>query len=158
MRRTLEIVALLLLLMAWAVTFWAVSGPNRLAAPVPDHFNAAGQPDAWASRGTLWLSPIVASVIYTLMTLVARYPAAFNFPLRAAPAARRRLEAIALGMLAWLKCEVICLFAWIQYETIHLARGGQGTLPALFLPAVLVTIFGTIAWHVVAMRRAARAR
>ncbi len=158
MRKTLEIVALLLLLMAWALTVWAVSGPSRLAAPIPVHFNAAGQPDGWASPGTLWLSPIVATVIYMLMTLVARYPAAFNFPLRTAPAARRRLETIALDMLAWLKCEVICLFAWIQYETIHLARSGQGKLSVLFLPAVLVTIFGTIAWHVVAMRRAARAR
>ena len=157
MRKTLESGALLLLLFALVNTVRAVWGRNSLPAQIPTHFNAAGQPDAWGTPGMLWVLPIVAAVIYLLMTLVGRYPGAFNFPMRTTPAARRQLETIALNLIAWLKLEVIGLFAWIQYETVQLARRGQGTLPTLFLPAVIVAVFGTIAWHIAAMRRVARA-
>lgn len=157
MRKILETIALVMLLAMWATTALAISGPHRLPARIPIHFNAAGQPDGWGTPGMLWMMPVVATVIYLLMTLVARYPAAFNFRVRTTPAVRRQLEAIAIGLISWLKCEVVCLFAWIQYESIHLARSGQGTLPVLFMPAVLVVVFGTIAWHVAAMRRIARA-
>jgi hypothetical protein len=157
MRKALESAALLLLVFSWALTAWVVMGPDALPARIPTHFNATGQADGWGTPGMLWLMPAVAAVVYLLMTLVARYPSAFNFPMRTTPDVRRQLEATALGMLSWLKCEVVFLFAWIQYETIHLARRGQGTLPALFLPVVLAAVFGTIAWHIAAMRRAARA-
>lgn len=102
----------------------------------------------------LWLVPVMTTAIYLLMTWVARFPAAFNFPIRVQAAARPRLEAIALNMIAWLKLEVVALFAWIQHQTIAFARQGYGTLPSLFLPVVMTVVFGTIALHILAMRRA----
>lgn len=158
MRKTLESAALLLLLFTWAVTARAILGRTPLPGRIPTHFNAAGQPDGWGTPGMLWLLPVVAAVIYILMTLVSRFPGAFNFPMRSTPAVRRQLEAIALNLIGWLKVEVIGLFAWIQYETVHFARRGQGTLPALFLPAAIMAVWGTIGWHIVAMRRIARGR
>lgn len=156
MRKTLEVIALLVLVFPWAITAWAVFGPNPLPARIPTHFNAAGQPDGWGVPAMLWLLPVIATVIYLLMTLVARYPAAFHFPVRTGPAARRQLETIALEMLSWLKTEVVCLFAWIQFQTIRFARSGQGVLSSLFLPAVLVVVFATISWHIRAMREVGR--
>ena len=157
MRKTLETIALLLLLCTWAITAYAVAGPNHLPARIPTHFNVAGQPDGWGVPAMLWLMPVVATFIHLLMTLVARYPAAFHFPVRTGPASRRQLEAIALEMLSWLKAEVVTLFAWIQYQTIQFARNGEGVLSPFFLPAVLVVVFGTILWHISAMHRAGRA-
>ena len=154
MRKALETIAALLLLFTWAITAYAVFGPNPLPARIPTHFNASGQPDGWGVPAMLWLMPVVAIVIYVLMTLVARYPGAFHFPLRTTAMGRRQLEAIALAMLSWLKAEVVCLFAWVQYQTIQLARRGEGALSPFFLPAVLVAVFATILWHISAMRRA----
>jgi len=158
LRKTLEIAALLLLLFIWADTAKAVLGSNPLPARIPTHFNAAGHPDGWGSPAMLWLIPVMAAGVYLLMSLVARYPSSFNFPMRIHPAARHGLEGVALRMLSWLKAEVICLFACIQYKTIEFARSAEGRLSPLFLPAVLVVVFGTIAWHIGAMRRAARAQ
>ena len=157
MRKTLQIGALLLLLLTWAITAFAILGPNGLPARIPTHFNASGQPDGWGAPGMLWVIPLIATVIYLLMSLVSRYPSSFNFPMRTHPAARRALEVIALNMLSWLKAEVVFLFACIQYTAIRFARSGYGTLSPLFLPAVLIVVFGTIGWHIAAMRRAARA-
>jgi uncharacterized membrane protein len=156
MRKILELLALLVLLLMWAVTAYAIFGPNALPARIPVHFSASGQPNGWGAPGMLWMMPVMATGIYLLMGLVARYPSSFNFPGRLHPAARRQLEVIALRMLSWLKAEVVCLFAWIQYKTIEFARSGRGSLSPLFLPAVLIVVFGTIAWHLGAMRRAGR--
>ena len=158
MRKILESAALILLVVTWAMTGWAVFGPDRLPARIPTHFNTAGQPDGWGTPAMLWLMPVMATVIYLLMTVVARYPGAFNFPMRTVPGARRQLEDLALRMIAWLKAEVLGLFAWIQNATVRFARGGEGHLPALFLPFVLVVIFGTIFWHIAAMRRVGAAQ
>jgi hypothetical protein len=158
MRKTLETVALVLLLLTWAITVYAIKGPHPLPGRIPTHFDAAGRPDGWGTPAMLWMLPGMATGIYLLMGLVARYPSSFNFPMRIRPAARRRFEGLALSMLSWLKAEVICLFAWVQYKTIELARSGEGRLSPLFLPVVLIAVFGTIAWHMAAMRRAARAQ
>jgi hypothetical protein len=156
MRKTLEMIALLLLLFLWTVTVRAVFGSHALPARIATHFDAAGQPDGWGTPAMLWMLPGIATIIYLLMSLVARYPSALHFPMRTQPVARRRLEVIALNMISWLNVEVVCLFAWIQYETVAFARRGQGTLSPVFLPLVLVAVFGTIALHVNAMRRVAR--
>jgi hypothetical protein len=58
-------------------------------------------------------------------------------------------------MIAWLKAEVVCLFAWIQVSTIEAARRGLGGLPPALIPVSLVAIFVTVAWYIVAMRRVA---
>ncbi len=157
MRKILETLALLLLIFVCAVTAYAVAGPHPLPPRIPTHFNAAGQPDGWGTPAMLWMVPVMAAGIYLLMSLVARYPASFNFPGRPRPAQRRQLEVIALNMISWLKLEIVTLLAFIQYWTIRIVRQGQGRLSPAFLPAALVVVFGTIAWHIAAMRRTARA-
>jgi hypothetical protein len=156
MRRILEAVSLLLLVLVWAGTARAVFGSDPVPARIPIHFDAAGQPDGWATRGMLWLQPAIAAGIHLLMTLVARFAATFNFGRGVGQGARRALEKGALGMISWLKVEILMLLAWIQYQTIEFARRGQGRLSPVFIPVMMVIVFGTIAWHTVAMRRLGR--
>ena len=156
MRRILEIAAFLLLLILWAVTAWAIGGSNPLPARIPTHFNLAGQADGWGTPAMLWMQPAMGTAIYLLMTLVARFSSAFNFPMHVSSGARGRVEAIALQMILWLKVEVICLLAWIQYWSIRMVRQGQGRLSPVAVQLLLIAVFGTIAWHITAMRRAAR--
>lgn len=158
MRRTLEIAAFLLLLFLWVVTALAILGSNPLPARIPTHFDMAGKADGWGTPAMLWMQPAMGTVIYLLMTLVARFSSAFNFPMPVPSGARRRLEIIALQMILWLKFEVIGLFAWIQFWSIRIVRQGQGRLSPVTVPLLLVAVFGTVAWHIAAMRRAARAQ
>jgi hypothetical protein len=156
MRKVLEAIALVLLCLTWGWTAHAIFGSNALPAQIPVHFDVAGRPDRWGTAQMLWMTPVMTAVIYGLMTLVARYPSAFNFPMRIKPATRPRLEAITLNLMSWLKAEVMGLFFWIQFQAIQYARRGRGELSPGFLPLVLIAIFGTIAWHLTVMRRAGR--
>lgn len=156
MRKVAEAAALILVVLTLGTTAYAVWGPNPLPERIPTHFDPAGNPNGWGTPAMLWLVPLMSTIIYLLMTWVARFPSAFNFPMHTTLAMRPRLEAIALGMISWLKVEVVALFAWIQYQAIAVARHGRGTVSQLFMPLALVVIFGTIAAHIMSLRRAAR--
>ncbi len=158
MRKSLEAISLgALALLAW-ITWDALYGPGRLYGPIPTHFDRFGHIDGWSSRQMLALMPALALILYLGMTLVTRSPSAFHYPVRVTPENRLRLEALALEMSAWLKAELVCLFAWIQWSIVAAARSGHGNLPpALVLVSVLV-IWATIASYIVAMRRTGRSQ
>jgi uncharacterized membrane protein len=156
MRRIPEILSVAALAAIFAVAALALYGPERLPARIPTHFNAAGQPDGWGSPHTLLLFPAIGAALYLLMTWVARHPAAFNFPVRVTPRNRQRLESLALAMIAWLKTEVLCVFAWVEWGAIRAARHlEQGFFPRL-MPILIALVFATIIGHVVAIFHVAR--
>lgn len=156
MRRNLEIVGLAALAAMLFIALRAFFGPSQLPQQIPTHFALDGQPDAYGSRWSLLSLPAVAVALYSLMSVVARRPSAFNYPVRVTPANRPRLQSLALDMIAWLKVELVCIFAWMERVTIVAARNGQGSLSPLFMPIGLVAILGTVIWYFVAMRRAAQ--
>lgn len=155
MRKTLELAGLIALgLLAW-ITYASLYGPNRLPDRVPTHFDAAGNANAWGSPSGMVIMPVIAGGLYLFMTVVARFPSAFNYPVRVTPANLPRLQAIALNMIAWIKLELVCLFAVLQWVFVQSARSGEGHLFPRVLPVFLVVIFGTVALHIVALFRAA---
>jgi uncharacterized membrane protein len=153
MRRILEVVSLLALVALAAMTADALVGPRRLPAQIPIHYNAAGQVNGWGPSQSLLGLLLGSVVLYALMSMVARRPSVFNFPARVTPMNRPRLEALAVQMISWLKAEVVCLFAWIQYFTIQAARSGHGALPAGFMPVALGVVFGTTLVYFVMFRK-----
>ncbi len=156
MRKSLEAISLGGLAFLFWITWRALYGPQPLPGKIPTHFDLAGEPNGWGSPSTLLLLPAVALAFYLLITLVSQFPSAFNYPVRVTAENRPRLQARALEMIAWLKTELVCLFTWIQGSTIEAAQRGHGGLPPALLPVSLVTVFGTVAWHIVAMFRAGR--
>jgi uncharacterized membrane protein len=156
MHRTLETIGMGALAVLFWFTYRALHGPDRLPDRIPTHFNLDGQPNGWGEPSALLLLPVVALAIYLSITLAARFPSAFNYPVRVTAENRPRLEALSLSMIAWLKVELVCLLTWIQWSIIESARHGQGSLSPALVPLSIVAIFGTIGWHIVAMVRAAR--
>jgi uncharacterized membrane protein len=155
MRRLLEIVSLATLVLLVFITVGAFFGPERLPGRIPTHFNAAGQADGWGSPKMLLIFPGFAAAIYLLMSLVSRFPSAFNFPVRVTPFNRQRLEELALSMIAWLKTEVVVIFTWIAWSAIRAARNPDQHLSPVLMPALLVAVFATCIVHTVAMFKAA---
>ena len=156
MRKALELIVLGSLgWMVW-ISYQAIYGPEPLPERIPTHFNASGQANGWGPPSSLWLLPIVAVGVYALISVVALFPASFNFPVRSTAINRPRLEALTLQMIAWLKVELACLFLYIQWSIIESVRSGQGRLSPLIVPLFLVAVFGNIVFHAVAVFRTAR--
>jgi uncharacterized membrane protein len=157
MRKSLEAISLAAFVFMFWVYWNAGFGAGRLPDRIPTHFNFAGQPDAWGKPPVLPLMLIVAAVLYLGITLLARFPSIFNYPVEVTAENRPRLEALALDLIAWTKMEMVCLFAWIQWSTVEVARQGHGGLSPALLPVFLVTLFGTLAWFITAMFRTGHA-
>jgi uncharacterized membrane protein len=156
MRKLLEAVALIALLALLCITGGALYGPHALPGRIPTHFDPSGDPDAWGTPRMFLLLPLIATGLYALITAVSRRPAVFNYPTRITPQNRGFLQEIALNMIAFLKAEVLILFALIQHFSIQTARLQQNVLPPYLMLTALILIFTTIALHITAMRRSAR--
>jgi uncharacterized membrane protein len=156
MRKNLEAISLAALAVQFWITYRALYGPVPLPDRIPTHFDLAGNPNGWGSPAMLLLFPVLTAGIYLLITIVARFPAAFNYPVRVTAENRPRLQALALSMIVWLKMEIVCLFAWMQWATIQTARHAQPGLPVALMPVTLVAVFVTIVWHIAAMFKARR--
>lgn len=157
MRKSLDVLGIIVLLLLCWITWAALYGPHPLPDRVPTHFDGAGNPNAWGSPAGIILLPVLAAGLYLLMSLVARFPSVFHYPVRTTPQNVQRLQSVTLDMIAWLKVENTCLFAVLQWAFIQAARTNNGHLFPMILPFFIVAIFATVGWHFIAMFRAARA-
>jgi uncharacterized membrane protein len=157
MRKNLEAISLGALVVLFWITWRVLSVPARLPDRIPTHFDFAGQANGWSSPATLWLLPAVAVGIYLLMTVMVRFPATFNYPVPVTDENRSRLEALSIRLVAWMKAEILCLFAWIQWMIVAAARQGHNSMSPVLVPVFIVAILATAGWHSLAMRRAAKA-
>ena len=153
MRKNLEAISVgALALLLW-ITFSALYCPNPLPQHIPTHFDMAGNPNGWGSSTMLLFFPAVAVGVYLLVTLVAQFPAVFNYPVRVTPENRARLQDLTLSMIAWMKVEMVCLFTWIQWAIVEAVRNGHGSFSPLVVPVWLMVFFATMGWFFVAMWR-----
>ena len=158
MRKSLEAISMIALAVLVWITWQALYGPVPLPDRIPTHFDAAGNPNGWGPPSTLWLLPVVAAALYLLITVLAQFPKAFNYPVRVPDENRARLEALTLRMIAWLKVELVCLFAGIQWSIIDSVRQGEGKQSPALVPMFVAVVFVTLGWHIVTIFRTAQAR
>ena len=159
MRKTLEVVGLgMLAVLSW-ITYSALNGPVKLPDRIPTHFDISGQPNAWGPSSFLWFLPLVAAGLYMLLTVLGsiRYRR-YNLPVAVTEANLPFIQEQTILMVAWIKCEILCLFVYLQWAIIQCARDGSFRLSPLLIPVSLMVIFSTVGWRLTTMIRGAKAR
>jgi uncharacterized membrane protein len=127
---------------------------SRLPERIPTHYGLTGSPDAWGAKSSVLLLPAIAFALDGLLTVLSFFPQIFNYPVPVTDANRPRLQAATLSLLGWLKVEIVGLFAYLTWNTIHVAMGLSSGLGWAFLPLMLGAVGVTVAISVVRMRRA----
>jgi uncharacterized membrane protein len=136
-----EVLSLFLLIgmVVYLVSKWA-SIPDT----IPYHFNAAGAADGWDDKRKLLIMPILAGLLYFLLTgvsvligVLGRLKAG-NMPEALLPDLK--------SMLRVQKIEVMILFFYLTY-----CMAESRSLSSAFLPVFLLVIFGTIAVFIIMM-------
>ena len=141
MRKSLNSIGIAALAFLFWITYGAFYGAGRLPARIRRTSALTDGPNGWGSPSMLWLFPALARR-YVGMTVVARYPATFNYPARVTAENRPRLEALAIQMIGWLKTEIVCLFAWIQWTIVESARGGRLRMRPVEMPCSFWSFLG----------------
>ncbi len=122
---------------------------RHIPQEVPMHFNAAGEIDRWGSKAELLILPVIAWLLYLLMTVVEQFPGAWNTGVKVTEENRERVYALLGHMLSTLKFLIMVMFAWI---TLWCALAKP--LPVWFLPVVLGAVFGDMIYWLVRVFRA----
>jgi uncharacterized membrane protein len=155
MRRLLQLISLIAIAALWLVTYQALHGSDALPARIPTHFDSSGNPNAWGSPGnSLFILPVVATVVFLLIGLVNRKPESFRYPVRITTQNRERLQSLALQLIASIQAESTCLLAFLQYSILQAFRAGHFSLSPWLIPAGVGIILITTIGHILAMRRA----
>jgi hypothetical protein len=113
--------------------------PDRIVT----HFDLFGKADGWGSKDTVWILPGMAVLLYLALTIVARFPHTFNYAVPITPVNAKRQYTLAVGMMRWLKTELVCLVAWGAWGMIQVAEGQANGISVWYLPVVLAAISAT---------------
>lgn len=128
------IVMALMIIKAWAL----------LPATIPSHFNAVGQPDGYSGKASLIMLPVIGLLLYLILGILRFFPHVYNYPRPITEHNAERQYRLAINLLAWLKAEIICSFAYITGITIKVALKQSSGLGAGFMVVMLIAIFGTL--------------
>lgn len=139
----LEVFALVSMAVAFGtiIAYWPEL-PDR----IPTHFNAAGEPDAYGGKNSLWFLAAVHAGVYLLATLAARYPRLINVPFeidRNSPDIQR----VTLRMANVTKAVVMVSFLYIAWMNVQTALGNAVGLGRSFLPIFLTSIFAPVVFY-----------
>jgi uncharacterized membrane protein len=128
---------------------------GNLPEKVPTHFNAAGKPDSYGDKWTIWLLPFINVAMYAGISAISRFPHVFNYLWTITPENAPRQYRLARLMMHGLKTVVVYMFLYIQWKGIEIAQGNSTELGWYFLPLSLVILTGSL---MVYLRMAYKAR
>ena len=130
------------------VSLYLILAWSTIPAQIPAHYNAAGEVNRWGSKSELIILPIISWLIYGMITLIERFPQAWNTGVRVTEENRAEVYRLLKNMIACVKMITLSIFSCLTVLS-SLARN----LPMWFLLAFLVLLFGTIAYFIVKLTR-----
>ncbi|GIN73716.1 hypothetical protein J14TS2_41910 [Bacillus sp. J14TS2] len=116
---------------------------------VPAHYNAAGVVDRWGSKGEMLILPIIGIVMWIGMTILERYPHAFNYmvPITMENASTQYKNA--RYMINVLKNGILLSFSFLTWEGIKIALNHQTGLGIWFPLIFLSFIFAAMIYFII---------
>lgn len=130
----IDSIAVVILILGWWI---ALSVYPRLPERIPTHFGFTGEADAWGRRWTIFLTPVICTVIFTLDFWLFNY-VAIGGARPVPPPAKMPLHLLLL--------ELNVVFTYITWRTSEVAFGRARGLGAWFLPVTLLVVFTTCGW------------
>ena len=136
--KRLELGSLILMLAMWGLTIFSfIKLPNT----IPIHYNGSGQVDSYGDKMTLFLLPIIATIIYFGLTKLNKYPHIFNYMTTITSENAEKNYGIATRMLRFLKFTIILVFTSIILVTYWTTIGITKGLGTWFLPLDLFPVY-----------------
>jgi hypothetical protein len=130
----LEYGALILLVAIWGFTIYHF---NKLPDIIATHFDFNGNPDGFGSKYTIWLLPVILTLVYMLIYVLNRYPHKFNYLTKITEQNAYKQYKLASRMMRILLFNITILFAFITFKEIDGAYTKSSTLEWWFIPLLL---------------------
>lgn len=136
--KLLEIFGWLILISLWMMTLLIFS---KFPDIIPIHYNFEGQPDNYGNKATIFLFPILSTLLFVGMTILNKFPHIFNYPIKITHQNAERQYTIATRLIRYLKFIIVVSFAIIAFMTSQTANGRISGLGIWFLPLFIGLIY-----------------
>ena len=141
-----EIIGWFLIVAIWFLTF---TNYSDLPATIPTHYNGAGQADGFGGKSTILSLPIISTFLFIGLTVLNKFPHAFNYPTNISEKNAYRHYTNATRLIRYLKLIIVFIFGLIAFKTIPTAEGKADGLGLWFLPLTMVLIFIPITYFTI---------
>lgn len=111
---------------------------------LPTHFNGIGEADAWGGKGSLILLPVLAILIYGMITLLEHLPDVWNTGVKLTPQNQNRVLTAVYGMIVTTKLSMLLLFAWLNFCSAKCMNLGKW-----FTSISLSIVFGPMIYYII---------
>lgn len=136
-----EIICLALLI---GVLIYLLISWNSIPDKIPGHYNAMGEIDRMGNKLELFVIPIISWILYLGITLLQKFPEAWNTGVKVTEENKERVYRVLFDMISTVKLIMVAVFV---YLTINSARAIS--LSVWFLPVFLILMFGSIVLFII---------
>ena len=92
---------------------------------IPTHFNFKGEADGYGSKSDLWILPGIAILIYSLFSILNRFPHIHNYMVNITEENAMKNYRFSSRMLRFVLLSVLVLFTLIQHKIITYDGSGN---------------------------------
>lgn len=146
-----KIVEILALMIVVSMMIFSYVIYERLPEIIPTHIDIRGEIDGYGDKYSFYVLPLTGLIIYLGVSILQKYPHAFNYPIDVTEDNCRQLYLLGVKCLRFCKTTCVLIFA---YYTYHYACTALGITTIIF-PAIILFIgllFGII-FYIVKMSR-----
>jgi uncharacterized membrane protein len=136
--KSVEIIGWLLIFAIWGLTILSY---QNLPDIIPTHYNVAGVADGFGDKWMILTLPLVATVLFVVLTILNKFPHIFNYPTEITADNALRQYTNATRLVRYLKVIIALIFGLIAFQTIRHANGQTDGLGVWFLPLTMGLIF-----------------
>jgi uncharacterized membrane protein len=142
----------------WGILIFLISFSiycyNIFPETIPIHYNAWGQVDRLGSKSMILLLPLIALLIFIVMTAISQYPQSMNYPVEITAENAETKYRLATRMLSYMRIAIVCTFLIIVYQTYKIVLGYSNDLESWSLPVILFLMLGpTLIFVVISSRK-----
>jgi uncharacterized membrane protein len=129
-----ELISITLLILMWG---YCIINYFELPDTIATHFNAVGEPDDFGSKQTIWIIPIVASVMYIGLFILNKYPHIHNYMINITDENALKNYRFSTRIVRVVNFLCVLLMTYITYMIVESAFGKQFNLGTWFVPIVI---------------------
>ena len=129
-----EFASISLLILMWS---YCIFKYTELPDTIATHFNAAGVPDDYGSKHTIWVIPSIATVLYVTLFILNKYPHLHNYMVNITEENALKNYRFSTRLVRIVNFLCVLLMSYITYMIIESALGTKLQMGNWFIPLVI---------------------
>ncbi|WP_347924697.1 DUF1648 domain-containing protein [Pontimicrobium sp. SW4] len=130
----IELISITLLILMWC---YCIINYFDLPDTIATHFNGTGEPDGYGNKLTIWIIPVIATVIYVGLFILNKYPHMHNYMVNITEENALKNYRFSTRVLRVVNFLCVLLMTYVTYMIVESAFGKQFNLGTWFVPVVI---------------------